>query len=166
MKCPCKVILTEYGLFWTCGRSSSYSPDSSHVCFICYLITKEGLGSWVGRQTGVHGSITVRGLPGHVGYPPLASYPGLPSQLFLQPWKKAWVRPGSKHHVTLAIAFVTTRVHGFICTRDVFHVAHSGTLAALCCFQALPTLFSTAAKKAVTEGLSTRLLPLSLAGKC
>ena len=42
------------------------------------------------------------------------------------------VRPGSKHHVTFAIAFVTTRVHGFICTRDVFHVAHSGTLAALC----------------------------------
>ena len=62
----------------------------------------------------------------------LASYPGLPSQLFLQPWKKAWVRPGSKHHVTLAITFVTTRVHGFICTRDVFHVAYSGTLAALC----------------------------------
>ena len=62
----------------------------------------------------------------------VASYPGLPSQLFLQPWKKAWVRPGSKHYVTLAIDFVTTRVHGFICTRDVFHVAYSGTLAALC----------------------------------
>ena len=58
-------------------------------------------------------------------YPPLASYPGLPSQLFSQPWKKAWVRPGSKHHVMLAGAFVTTRVHRFICTRDVFHVAFS-----------------------------------------
>ena len=74
----------------------------------------------------------------HVPRPSLTAFfaavekAGLPSQLFLQPWKKAWVRPGSKHHVTLAIAFVTTRVHGFICTRDVFHVVHSGTLAALC----------------------------------
>ena len=59
----------------------------------------------------------------------LASYPGLPSQLFSQPWKKAWVRPGSKHHVMLAIA---TRVHGFICTRDVLTWHSPGTLAALC----------------------------------
>ena len=55
----------------------------------------------------------------------LASYPGLPSQLFSQPWQKAWLRPGSKHHVMRAFAFVTTRVHGFICTRDVFHVVLS-----------------------------------------
>ena len=39
--------------------------------------------------------------------------------------QKAWLRPGSKHHVMCAIAFVTTRVHGFICIRDVFHVALS-----------------------------------------
>ena len=53
----------------------------------------------------------------------LASYPGLPSQLFSQPWKKAWL------------------THAF------FHG----------CEKSLPTLFSTVAKKAVREGLGTRL---------
>ena len=44
------------------------------------------------------------------------------------PWKKAWVRPGSKHHVTSAIAFITTRAHGFMSTRDVFMWRFPGTL--------------------------------------
>ena len=37
----------------------------------------------------------------------VASYPGLPSQLFSQPWQKAWLRPGSKRHVMRAIAYVS-----------------------------------------------------------
>ena len=36
----------------------------------------------------------------------VASYPGLPSQLFSQPWKNVWGRPGRKHPMMPA-TFVT-----------------------------------------------------------
>ena len=49
----------------------------------------------------------------------LASYPGLPSQLFLQPWKKAWVRPGSKHHVMPATVDVRCNVRNEVTSKEV-----------------------------------------------
>jgi len=64
----------------------------------------------------------------------ISLYSGLPSQLFLQPWQKAWLRPGSQHHMMCAIAKLRhyTRVYEFIYTLDVFHVVLFETLATLC----------------------------------
>ena len=88
-------------LLFAAVHGSLFTSITGFCCLYCGPVTFE-LECLIAFRESASGS----------GYSPVASYPGLPSQLFLQPWKKAWVRPGSKHHVTLAIAFVTTRVHG------------------------------------------------------
>ena len=55
----------------------------------------------------------------------LASYPGLPSQHFSQPWKNAWGKLGRKHHVmsaTVITANYLEEVKRYVCYYSLFHM--------------------------------------------